>query len=426
MIPNKRNMEDWFLHLAIRGRTLMLLRTISKLQSCVGRLTRLIFSCEIRQLAQHQQYTAQAAQNQRNPPQTQSNQTQEARHAPMDTTYSPARPMANSYQNLGLSSHSRTQSHMPTMTQGRVHQAQPRIPSHGHMSSSMSAGPYSNVEPQLPPLLINPPNSYYPATRNRANTINQMDAIPPALARLTHLGAADPAGARSALTPVLRRDQDIAEWEQRHAGHAKRPSMASYPGNPQLEYLQQQAESQGRYGWDNTNPYNVAYAYGMQPPPPALENNSRVSQHRTALSQDFQMMNTSGSNSLAPSSPGRYGMINTAGSNSSGSMSYLPAYPPAAASVMEAYDARGDAAMANMYTPLEPTRQNTHDRHPSQHVNSQNPFAPQHYPQAPHHDMSGHGGAVPMSPGQPPQLGDRRRSQQQANTGYGYDAHHQR
>lgn len=336
--------------------------------------------------------------------------------------------MAPGHPSLGLSNHARTQSHMPTMSQGRTHQAQPRIPSHGNMSSSMSAGPYSNVEPQLPPLLINPPSSYYPTTRNRANTINQMDVIPPALARLTHLGAPDPAGTRSALTPVLRRDQDIAEWEKRHAGHAKRPSMASYPGNPQLEYLQQQAESagHGRYGWDNTNPYNVAYAYGMQPPPPALENNSRVSQHRTALSQDFQMMNTSGSNSLAPSSPGRYGMINTASSSSSGNMSYLPAYPPAAASVMEAYDSRGDAAMTNMYTPLEPTRSKTHDRHPSQHDNSQNPFATQRYQQAQYHDMPGHSGGGPMSPGQTPQVGDRQRSQQQLNAAYGYDAHHPR
>lgn len=293
----------------------------------------------------------------------------------------------------------------------------------------MSAGPFSKIEPQLPPSLVNPPNSYYPTTRNRANTINQMDVIPPALARLTHLGAPDPAGTRSSLTPVLRRDQDIAEWEKRHTGHAKRPSMAQYPGNPQLEYLQQQAEMQGhgRYGWDNTNPYNVAYTYGMQPPPPALENNSRVSQHRTALSQDFQMMSTPSSSSMAPSSPGRYGLV-TSGSGSShgGNLSYLPAYPPAAASVMDTYDPRGDATMAMMYTPLEPNQVKPHDHHPSQTVNSHNPFAPQHYQQQ-HQDMnSAHGGGGPVSPGQPPQSGDRRRTQQQANAPYGYDVHQQR
>ncbi|KAJ9115094.1 hypothetical protein QFC22_005422 [Naganishia vaughanmartiniae] len=315
------------------------------------------------QLAQHQQYTAQAAQSQ---VQTQSAQAQAQPQAHStfrnpaisDSTYMPARHnMVPNYQSLGLASHARTQSHMPLSSQGRTHQAQPRIPSHGAMSTSISSGPFSSIEPQLPTSLANPSNSYYPTTRNRANTINQMDAIPPALARLTHLGAPDPAGSRSNLTPVLRRDQDIAEWEKR--GHAKRPSMAQYPANTQLEYLQQQAEMLGQagYGWDSTNPYAMAYAYGMQPPPPALENNSRVSQHRTALSHDFQMMSTSSASSLVPSSPGRYSMMQSGNIHSdTGSRNYLPAYPPAAASVMDTYDSRGDAAMAMMYTPLEPSQ----------------------------------------------------------------------
>lgn len=390
-----------------------------------------------RQLAQHQQYTAQAqAQSQQAQAHAQAQaqaqaqvQAQAQAHSTFrnqaisDNAYAPARHnMVPTYQSLGLASHARTQSHMPLTSQGRTHQAQPRIPSHGAMSSSISSGPFSSIEPQLPTSLANPPNSYYPTTRNRANTINQMDAIPPALARLTHLGAPDPAGSRSNLTPVLRRDQDIAEWEQR--GHAKRPSMAQYPANTQLEYLQQQAEMLGQagYGWDSTNPYAMAYAYGMQPPPPALENNSRVSQHRTALSHDFQMMSTPSASSLAPSSPGRYSMLQSGNMNSdNGSRNYLPAYPPAAASVLDTYDPRGDAAMVMMYTPLEPSQVKTSDRHSQQDINSQNPFAPQHYqPQQSHRDIPSNGGAAAQSPRRA-QGGDRHRSTQQTNTGYGYD-----
>lgn len=83
----------------------------------------------------------------------------------------------------------------------------------------------------------NPPsNAYYPNSRTRANTINHMDRIPPALARLQHMSQ-DVIGGRNALTPVLNRDDAIKEWERRQSGKA----TAAQP-YPQLEYLQQQAE----------------------------------------------------------------------------------------------------------------------------------------------------------------------------------------
>ena len=100
--------------------------------------------------------------------------------------------------------------------------------------SSFSSGSNVGVSSHLNP---NPPsNAYYPNSRTRANTINHMDRIPPALARLQHMSQ-DVISGRNALTPVLNRDDAIKEWERRQSGKA----AAAQP-YPQLEYLQQQAE----------------------------------------------------------------------------------------------------------------------------------------------------------------------------------------
>jgi dual specificity protein kinase YAK1 len=100
--------------------------------------------------------------------------------------------------------------------------------------------------------------SSFPSARARANTINQMDAVPPALARLQHMNQ-DVIQGRNALTPVLNRDDAIREWERRQSGKA----TAAQP-YPQLEYLHQQAElaaASGTLGW--TQPSN------RYPPPPS-------------------------------------------------------------------------------------------------------------------------------------------------------------
>jgi dual specificity protein kinase YAK1 len=92
----------------------------------------------------------------------------------------------------------------------------------------------------------NPPsNAYYPNSRARANTINHMDRIPPALARLQHMSQ-DVISGRNALTPVLNRDDAIKEWERRQSGKA-----AVTQPYPQLEYLQQQAELAAASGITN-------------------------------------------------------------------------------------------------------------------------------------------------------------------------------
>jgi dual specificity protein kinase YAK1 len=293
---------------------------------------------------------------------------------------------------------------MPSQTQSlnqgqtRSHQAQPRIPSNGHgLTASMSAGSYSSRPSQADGYMSGnvanpPPTSFYPTnTRSRANTINRMDVIPPALARLTHLGAADPAGTRSALTPVLNRDDAIREWERRntaHLGHAKKASIA--PGNPQLDFLQEQAEMMGQ-AWQGQYGSNAAMqGYRMQPPPPVLESSGRPSQHRSGLSTDFGMMEPPSSASAA--SPRGYGGN---GGSSAGS-SYLPAFPPAAASAFDSYDPRGDA-ISMMYAPLQ--QSNTGFHKSSNSINpQQNPFAT-----APNSPAYGGGGYAnsPYSPRQP-------------------------
>ena len=107
-------------------------------------------------------------------------------------------------------------------------------PNNGGGASQQSFSASGAVSSHLNP---NPPsNAYYPNSRTRANTINQMDRIPPALARLQHMSQ-DVIGGRNALTPVLNRDDAIKEWERRQSGKA----TAAQP-YPQLEFLQQQAE----------------------------------------------------------------------------------------------------------------------------------------------------------------------------------------
>lgn len=104
------------------------------------------------------------------------------------------------------------------------------------------------------------------SNRARANTINQMDAVPPALARLQHMNQ-DVIGGRNALTPVLNRDDAMREWERRQQGG----KTAQVPAYPQLEYLQQQAEmaitsgaAMGGNTWATIGPA-VGAALGLHP-----------------------------------------------------------------------------------------------------------------------------------------------------------------
>lgn len=64
-----------------------------------------------------------------------------------------------------------------------------------------------------------------------------MDIIPPAIARIANMGVDHSGIGRNALTPVLKRDDAMKEWERRQGQGGAPPTTY-----PQLEYLQQQAE----------------------------------------------------------------------------------------------------------------------------------------------------------------------------------------
>lgn len=199
------------------------------------------------QLAQQQAYTAQqqaaaqAAQNVYRNPYVQQQAAQPPPTQTVTSTYT------NQQESPAANYISSSHPH-PRLT----HQS-----SHGHLSISTGNSQYPGASgftvPSQHPNPAAPSNTYQSGgTRARSNTINHMmDNVPPALARLQHMNQ-DVIGGRKALTPVLKRDDAIREWERRQSGKA----AAAQP-YPQLEYLQQQAEmaaAQGLVNWTYSNP----------------------------------------------------------------------------------------------------------------------------------------------------------------------------
>lgn len=126
-----------------------------------------------------------------------------------------------------------------------------------------------------------PANSFYPS-RNRANTINQMDVVPPALARLQHLGNSDGSGVgRNALTPVMQREDAMREWERRQSGKANPPPAHSYP---QLEYLEMAASGMTWQGGPaGSRPYAATSLTFQSQPVQALNDQDRSNTMRDAV-----------------------------------------------------------------------------------------------------------------------------------------------
>ncbi len=79
-------------------------------------------------------------------------------------------------------------------------------PQQSYNSSGSNVAVSSHLNP-------NPPsNAYYPNSRARANSINHVDRISPALARLQHMSQ-DVISGCNALTPVLNRDDAIKGYQ---------------------------------------------------------------------------------------------------------------------------------------------------------------------------------------------------------------------
>jgi len=185
-----------------------------------------------------------------------------------------------------------------------------------------------------------------------------MDNVPPALARLQHMSQ-DVIGGRNALTPVLKRDDAIREWERRQTGKV----VAAQP-YPQLEYLHQQAElvtSQGLANWHpgpgGGNRYagvggsgqpptsGLAHAYHIPPTNPPLVDEDRkdvvMSSVRNAARSDGP--NTAfGASSDAVTSPSQvYASTTTTGNR-------YPTYPQSSQQSQTSSD------ISNLYVPMQP------------------------------------------------------------------------
>lgn len=299
------------------------------------------------QLAQHQVQTAQAqaAQN-------------AARPNPFSPGYeAPPQPPQNQQYGKGrvVSGHAAVpQSWHQTIPPPAPQQQNYRVPS----GSSQPPPPQQQAAVRQNIPTINaptnpPPNTYFPSSRNRANTINHMDTIPAALARLTNLGAPDPQN-RTGLTPVLHREEMAAAWEMRQQGGHK-PSNLRDSTHAQLEYLQEQAELVNM----NQSGYMMPGQYqGMHVP----ASHANMGHHRGSQSfsgtQAYQMQPTLGHAQHASHDfRGRVPPIQLQPTEYEPSRSYLPAFPPPAATTgFDAFDNR-DQSLGMMYTPLTPLQQ---------------------------------------------------------------------
>jgi dual specificity protein kinase YAK1 len=195
-------------------------------------------------------------------------------------------------------------------------------PQQASYSSGSNVGVASHLNP-------NPPsNAYYPNSRTRANTINHMDRIPPALARLQHMSQ-DVIGGRNALTPVLNRDDAIKEWERRQSGKA-----ATAQPYPQLEYLQQQAELVGVSGiasWQQPGTryqptQSSALAHQYHPPAAIVVDDERRDAIMSNVRATAQGQNYISSNTISNPPAAYTGAPTTAGSRFA--VTY-PQQPPA-------------------------------------------------------------------------------------------------
>jgi dual specificity protein kinase YAK1 len=344
-------------------------------------------------LAQHQAYTAQAATQAastfRNPYMAQNAQQSTA------PSYSGSQEGAPGFPQPQQQYTTSNQRGPTSSGQLTVNTSVPPYPNQGSGGSGLSAPSHLNPNP--------PTNSYYPNSRARANTINQMDIVPPALARLQHMNQ-DVIAGRNALTPVLNRDDAMREWERRQSG---KPSTAQ--PYPQLEFLQQQAEmaaASGLSGWSqpSTNRY---------PPPPSKlaqsfhpqtiiidDESSRrdavMSNVRSAARSDPPANLYGSSTTSVISSPPQAYNSNSSTSGARYGTNYTQ-QQQTPTSPFDSLDRRTD--IGNMFVPMQPDQYSYNGSNPS--AQSQGAAASRHVPPSQNVPPSFYGAGV-VATGQPP------------------------
>ncbi|CAL1706839.1 unnamed protein product [Somion occarium] len=305
------------------------------------------------QLAQHQAYTqaqaaSQAAQNvYRNPYITP--QTQQQQPPPQPQIQQPPQNPPPPYS---VQQNSST-SNFPSTQRALNHQA-----SHGHLSVGGNASQYGQSFPvgsHLAPAA--PPNAYQAATstRNRSNTINHMmDNVPPALARLQHMNQ-DVIGGRKALTPVLKRDDPLQEWERRRSGKA-----AAQP-YPQLEYLEQQAQlaatqGMGNWGYSGSSTRyhppssNLAHSYTNQMVVDDDRREVTMSNVRAAARGEPTNVYGASSSNVIPNPPQQAYASNSTTAGNRYAATYSQQQTPT--SPFDSLDRRTD--IGTLYVPMQP------------------------------------------------------------------------
>ncbi|GJJ06324.1 hypothetical protein Clacol_000515 [Clathrus columnatus] len=235
-----------------------------------------------------------------------------------------------------------------------------------------------------------PPTSYFPSSRLRANTVNQMDIVPPAIARLQQMSNPDVTGiGRNALTPVMQRDDAIREWERRRqSGKAHVPAQPY----PQLEFLQQQAElaAAGNINWSNSAaaarylPSNLSY----QSQPGTLADSERtntsvrdaiMSSVRTAARPEANSSLSQAGIISAP--PQAYATGNTSTTTTATGARYSTAYSqPPPAYETSSYENRSDGN--TLYMPVQPQQYQPYPNNSSTTSTQQAPTSTRHNVQA--------------------------------------------
>ena len=305
-------------------------------------------------LAQHQAYTAQAQA---------ASQAATAFRNPYITPQNPQPPsqVQTSFSGAPDSGNSAYHGQYPSNQAGHrlAHQA-----SSGQLEGLGNAPIQYPVHAQGAPSNTHlnpnvPGSSYYPNTRVRANTINQMKDVPAALARLQRM---DNNMSRNALTPVLNRDDAMQEWERRQSG--KPSTMQSYP---QIEYLQQQAEmaaASGSMNWSHTkNRYpppssNLSQSY--HPPTIMVDDDRReavMSNVRSAARNEGPSGMYASPGAGVISNPPQTYASNATTSGNRYAATYSQAQQQASTLSFDPVDRRTD--IGNMYTPMQP------DQYPS-------------------------------------------------------------
>ncbi|EJU04052.1 kinase-like protein [Dacryopinax primogenitus] len=214
-------------------------------------------------LNQHQQYTAQAA--------TAAQQQSAYRNPyaqPMDDANADYVAQQQRHAHAAAQAHAVQQAQVQAQAQAQAAYVASQ-PHQGAVNSNYL--PVSSTTGSIP---TNPPTVYY-GNRARANTINQMDIVPPQLAKFAHLapGVMESGLGRNSLTPVLNRDDAMREWERRHGvgaqagANTKRTSQQNQFAHT-LDYLAEQAElqSQNMTRWGQGTSYHPRQASNYQTP----------------------------------------------------------------------------------------------------------------------------------------------------------------